>query len=58
MFQRQKEGLLESIPEDIEGESNEKEVEVAENVFLVILLFICTQYMPRYIDFLFYAIMI
>ena len=33
MFQRQKEGLLESIPEDIEGESNEKEVEVAENVF-------------------------
>jgi len=33
VFQRQKEGLLESIPKDIEGEWNEKELEVAENVF-------------------------
>ena len=40
----QKQQLLESVPEEVEGECNVNDVDVAENEFSVILLFFCTHF--------------
>jgi len=57
-FNVRKKDCWNRYPKTLKANGTKRRWKLLKTFFSVILLFICTQYMPRYFDFLIYAIMI